>query len=918
MSAGSRMRTWWRAVIRHGEVDAQVDEELRFHIESYAEDLMRSGMAREEAMRRAKAELGSLTATREKTRQAWGTRWFDELRGDVRFALRMLGKSPGFALIAVGSLALGIGANTVIFTAAQHMLLDRLDVPHPEQLRLLGWTEPRDGVVESEWGEWDNLPGGGQDSTSFSYPVYQQLRRENRSLADIFAFKNFGRMTATVDGHAEAVNVEMVSGNYYSALEVKPQLGRGIEEGDDGAVGSGPVVTISDGFWAKRFGRSREVIGKTILVNATPMTIVGVNPRGFTGAYSAQESPDVFVPFSMEPIIAPDELSDGKESLLENRSIWWVLMMGRLKPGVPAATADAALSVALDAAVHATMTVKEDGQVPRLALEDGSRGQNPNADDLTQPVAVLMGLAGFVLLLACANLANLLLARAGARQREMSVRLALGAGRARILRQMMAESLLLSLLGGVAGLLLAWAVRNAIPRLLSDAWDPPAFTARFSWPIFVFAAGISVLTGVIFGLAPAWQSTRVTVSSGLKDSGQTVTHRRRGLAGKAIVVVQIALSMLLVVGAGLFVQTLVKLGRAPLGFEPHHVLLFSLQVPETKYPGPASLRLVQQIEERLATVPGVRSVTVTSVPLIAGNVSNLTFVPEGQHYPRESRPAVLENTVGDDFFRTFGIPIVAGRGFDQGDTTASRRVIVVNESVVKKYFPDRNPIGATVYAGWNRPFPVEIVGVCADAKYDSVRESVQPTAYMPYTQRAGGLTEPNFAVSTSLPGETILPSVRDAVASVDRNVPVLDVRTQDEQIAASLQQPRIFADLTAGFGVLALVLACIGIYGIMAYAVSQRTNEIGIRMALGAEPGRVLRMVMGEASWITLFGVATGLAGALALGRVIASMLYGLKAWDPLTLAGAATLLILVALGASWVPARRAAGVEPMRALRHE
>jgi predicted permease len=466
-------------VRRGAEVDAQVSEELQFHIESYAEDLMRAGMPREAAMRRVRAELGSVAAVRENSRQAWGTRWFDELRGDLRYALRMLAKSPGFTAIAIGSLALGIGANTVIFTAAQHMLLDRLAVPHPEQLRMLEWAQPHPGLVESLWGWYDDGPAGLR-STSFSWPVYEQLRHENRSLADIFAFKNFGRMTASIGGEAAPVNVEMVSGNYYAALEVKPQLGRGIEESDDGAVGSGPVVTISDAFWAKQFGRSRDAIGRTILVNAQPMTIVGINPRGFTGAYSAQESPDIFVPFSMEPIVAPGELSDGKNTLLENNSIWWVLVMGRLKPGVPAVTADAALNVQLKAAVHATMTVKEDKRIPRLALEDGSRGQNPNADSMVKPVAVLMGLAGFVLLLACANLANLLLARAGARQREMSVRLALGAGRGRILRQMMTESLLLSLTGGAAGLLLAWTVRNGIPRLLSHGWNPPAFTARFT------------------------------------------------------------------------------------------------------------------------------------------------------------------------------------------------------------------------------------------------------------------------------------------------------------------------------------------------------------------------------------------------------------------------------------------------------
>jgi predicted permease len=915
MSLKSRWTTWWRAVSRRADVDAQVDEELRFHLESYADDLMRGGMRREQALRQAKAELGSLAVARERARQALGTRWLDALRGDLRFALRMLEKNPGFALIAVGSLALGIGANTVIFTAAQHMLLDRLNVPRPEQLRLLEWAQPNPGVVESLWGWYDDGPEA-MRSTSFSWPVYQQLRRDTRSLADLFAFKNFDRMVATVEGKPEPVNVEMVSGNYYTTLEVKPQLGRGIEDGDDSAAGSGPVVTISDAFWAKRFARSRDVIGKTILLNAKPLTIVGVNPPGFTGAYSAQQIPDIFLPFSMEPIVTPDKLNDGRQTLMENGALWWVLVMGRLKPGVPAATASAALNVSLQAAVRNTMTVSKSSHVPRLTLEDGSRGQNPNADQLVRPVAVLMGLAGFVLLLACANLANLLLARAGARQREMSVRLALGAGRGRILRQMMTESLLLSLTGGAAGLLLAWAVRNAIPRLLSNAWNPPAFSAGFSWRIFVFAAGISMLTGLVFGLAPAMQAMRVQVNSGLKDTGQTITHRRHGLAGRTIVVVQIALSMLLVVGAGLFVKTLEKLGTAPLGFQSHQVLLFSLALPEAKYSGPAKIRVLQQIEDRLAAVPGVRSVTPTAVPLLSGNVSSLTFVAEGQHYRREDRPTVLENTVGRDFFRTFKIPIIAGRSFTAADTATSREVMVVNEALVKKFFPHRNPIGQTVQAGWNRPYPVEIVGVCADAKYNSVRDSVQPTAYLSYEQR--GLPDQTFAVATSLAGTAILPSLRQAVASVDRNLPLLDVRTQDEQIAASLQQPRIFAYLTAAFGGVAVILACIGTYGIMAYSVSRRRNEIGIRMALGAEPARVLCMVLGEASWMVAIGIGAGAVGTLVLGRLIASMLYGLKPSDTVTLAASALLLLGVAFAASWIPARRAAAVDPMEALRHE
>ena len=919
MSLGSRMKTWWRAVSRGGEVDAQVEDELQFHLESYAEDLMRRGMTRAEAMQRARAELGSLAVNKENCRQAWGTRWWDELRGDLRYALRMLARSPGFALIAVGSLALGVGVNTVIFTAAQHMLLDRLSVPHPEQLRLFSWMEPRNGVVEDMWGEFDDLPEGGEQSTSFSYPVYQQLRRENRTLADVFAFKPLGRITATIDGQAEAVGAEMVSGNYYSTLDVRPQLGRGIQESDDGAVGSGPVVVISDTFWAKRFGRSPNVIGKNILVNATPMTIVGVNPQRFTGAYSAQDTPDIFLPFSMQPLAVPRSYDpDLSASLLVNTKMWWVLVMGRAKPGGADATAAASLNVVLNAAVRETMTVKHDSQIPRLLLEDGSRGQNPYAEDLAKPVTVLMGLAGFVLLLACANLANLLLARAGARQREMSVRMALGARRGRILRQMMTESLLLSLMGGVAGLLLAWGVRNAIPQLLSQAWNPPAFSARFSWQIFTFAAGISLLTGLIFGLAPAWQATRVQVSSGLKDSGQTVTRRRRGLSGKAIVVMQVALSMLLVIGAGLFVQTLVRLGRTPLGFRSHNLLLFSVQLPETRYPGPASIPVLQRAEQRLRAVPGVTAVTLVRAPLISGNASNITFVPEGQQYKPDDSPSVLTNDVGNDFFKVFGVPILAGRGFDAGDTATSRKVAVVNQTLARKFFPNVNPIGRSFRAGRNHPISIEIVGVCGDTKYYTLRKNVEPTYYGLYEQKPNGISEATFAVATHLEGQSIVPSLRGAVRAVDRNLPLLDLRTQDEQIAASLQHERIFASLTGAFGALALVLACIGIYGIMAYTVSQRTNEIGIRMALGAQPERVLWMVLGEAWWMAAIGVAAGLGLAVTLGRVVASLLYGVPANDPATLLIAAMLLLTVALGASWIPARRAAGVDPMRALRHE
>ncbi len=679
------------------------------------------------------------------------------------------------------------------------------------------------------------------------------------------------------------------------------------------------MVVISDRFWTKEFGRSPDVVGKTLLVNLAPMTIVGVNPPGFTGAYSAQGDSDIFIPLAMQPVVAPQDFTEpGGHSLLENTNLWWVLVMGRVKPGVADRTAEASLSAALGAAVRATMPVKKDQQVPRLLLTDGSRGQNPFAEDMTKPIYVLMGLAGLVLLLACANLANLLLARAGARQREMSVRLALGAGRGRILRQMMTESLLLSLVGGGTGLLLAWCARNTIPRLLSATWAPPAFKAQLSWPVLAFSLALSLATGLIFGLAPAWEATRVQVSSGLKDSGLTLTRRRRGLGGKSIVVFQVALSVVLVVVAGLFVQSLTRLGHARLGFDPDNLMLFDIEPPQTQYRGPATLPLYQQLEQTLSAVPGAESVTLIRTPLISGNVSFRTVIPAGMQRKPDGNPSAEFNNAGAAFFSMFGIPILAGRGFTASDTETSRNVAVINESFAKKYYPGLNPIGRTFETGFHEPYTLQIVGVCGDAKYQSVRKEPEPVFFLPWRQEKHGIGAVTFVVKTRIGKDSILPALRQAVASVDRNLPMLDVRTQEEQIAASLRQQRIFANLTECFGILALILAAIGIYGIMAYSVSRRTNEIGIRMALGAQPRRVLRMVLGEASWMVAIGMAAGVAGALGLGRVIGSMLYGLKPWDTATFAVSSTLLILVALGASWLPARRAAGVDPMKALRHE
>jgi predicted permease len=910
----SRISTWWRAISRGRELDRQIDEELRFHIESYAQDLVRGGLPHDEAMRRARAELGSISARKENCRSAWGTRIIDELRGDLRFAVRMLAKNSGLAAIAITSLALGIGANTVIFTMAKHMLLDRLRVPHPEQLRLLWCTESDDVAVKGFWGYFEGAPGGANTiTTSFSYPIYQQLRKQNHSLADIFAIKRFWRMTATIDGRAEAVSTEMISGNFYSALGVQPALGRAIGESDDGEPGSGPVLVISDGYWTNRFSRSPSVIGKTININSTPMTIVGVNSPGFTGAYDSMSSPDVFMPFSMQPIVAPK----GSQSLLTDPDEWWVMMMGRAKPGVSETAAEAALNVAFEAAIRNTVAVKKDAKMPRLMVRDGKRGQDQEAQ-MSKAVYVLQGLAGFVLLLACANLANLLLARTGARQCEMSVRLALGARRGRILRQMFSESLLLSMLGGAAGLLLAYVGRNAIPRMMTDPWGQLPFEGSIDWGIFAFASAISIATGLLFGLAPAWQASRVHISSGLKDGAQTATRRRKGFAGKAIVVVQISLAMLLLVGAGLFVRTLVNLGYAHLGFSPDHLLLFDIEPPSARYRANKDVALHRELEQRLAAVPGVDAVTLSQQPLIAGNIVQSQFMPSGQANFKQRRAQF--NLVGERFFLTMGIPLVAGRSFNSGDTETSRKVAIINRELAKEFYPNVDPVGRTFTTDLKDTSPITIVGICGDAKYDRVTKDVQATYYAPYRQHGdpdGGM-QMTYEVSTRIGLAAIVPSVRAAVASVDRNLPVLDVRTQQQQINSTMRPERIFANLSAGFGVLALVLASIGMYGIMAYSVSRRTNEIGIRMAMGAQPRLVLGMVLREASRLVAIGVVVGVCAALGMGRVIASMLYGLNSWDPVTLISSGALLIGVAIAASWIAARRAASVDPMRALRHE
>jgi predicted permease len=900
--------SWLQRLFARKRLEIELDKELRFHFEAQVSDRVRAGVPECEARRLTRLEFGGIEQIKEDCRESRGTIWVESIARDVRYGLRQLRKSPGFAIIAIGSLALGIGVNTTIFTITSEVLLDKLAIYKPEHLRLFAWTAGHNRVPIRIWGHWNEATHA---CTSFSYPVYQQLRHQATFFEDVFAFKDIPQVTVSVANKPQPVTAELVSGNYYSALGVNTVLGSVIQSSDDGAPGSGAVAVISDGFWARQFGRSQDVIGKTMQVNLAPVTIIGVNPRGFTGASSVGRSPDIFLPFSMEPVAAPN----GAESLLTNPNQWWVLVMGRIKSGVSDESARAAMDLVLSNAVRSTMTVEKDQSVPRFAMQDGSRGEDLEGEQYSKPMYVLMALAGVVLLLACTNLANLLLARAGSRQRELSVRLALGAKQGHILRQMLAESLLLSAAGGAAGLLMSYCGRNAIPHLMSSSWQTAIDHVRFDWKVFGFTAAISVLTGLLFGFMPAWQAMHTPVNNGLKENAHSATQGSGNLSPKILVAVQIALSMLLLVGAGLFIRTLTNLNRNRLGFQPDNLVLFEIQAPGTRYPAPKDLALYRQIEDRLVSAPGIRSVTLSKNPLIAGNVSNDDFVPDGLP-PKSNGPVYVDdNVVGQNFFATMGIPILEGRSFDSTDTETSPLVAVINQRLVKEYFPNINPIGQTFISNKKR---IEIIGVSGDTRYASLRDDPPATFYTLYRQQSKSEPSVTFEVSTPMAESALVPILRSAVASVDKGLPLLDIRTQNAQISDRTRQERIFASLTSGFGLLALLLASIGIYGIVAYSVSRRINEIGIRMALGAEREQVLRMVLGESAWIAVIGVAAGISSALALTRLIASMLYGLKAYDPLTFGASAVLLLLIGLAASWIPARRAASLDPMRALRHE
>jgi predicted permease len=905
-----------RGLFGQGKANREFCGEVQTHIELLSERLVRQGMSQEDAAWAARRQFGNTMLLEQRQRELRAFLWPATVFQDVRYGLRMLAKSPNVTVIVIISLALGIGANTAIFSLAKAALFDALSVPHPDQLRLLAYTRDDKSAVRHDWGDFYTDSQGRTVVASFSYPVYQRLRDRDHSLGDLFAFvdlNQFEHLSATIDGHAQVVSAELVSGNFFQGMGVGTVLGRPIGPADDAVPASGAVAVISDSFWQRRFDRSLSVIGMIVDVNLTPITIIGVAPRGFAGASHVHTPQDLFLPLSMQPVIFPKETGP----LLSDADTWWVQIMGRLQPGISVKEAHASLAVSLNQAVRSTMTVPAGRSVPPLFLLPGGRGWNYAAQELEHPMPVLLALAGLALLLACVNVANLLLGRSSSRNREISVRLALGASKGRVVRQMLTESLCLSALGGFVGLLLGYLGRNILPFLLSSPWGPAALSIRFDWRVFAFTLVISVLTGLVFGVGPAWQATRASINAGLKDGGTTVTRHRRGIAGKMLVILQVSLCMLLLVCAGLFVRTLANLNALDPGFNKRGLLLFAIEPPVQRYPAPKNIEALHRVEERIASLPGVESVTLSRETLLAQSGSESDFLLEGRLGTAGRKKYVPFNSVGQSFFTTMGIPILYGRSFDLRDSSSSPGVAVINRALAQKEFAGTNPIGASFRMNEGGE-QFEIVGVCADAKYAWIRSDDSPTFYVLYTQQKDANGSMTFEVRTKGNPRDFSGAIRGAVESVDKDLPLIEVRTQEEQIDATLAPERSFATVTSGFGILALVLASIGVYGVMAAGVSRRINEIGVRMALGARTDQVLRMVLGEATGLPFAGVGAGLWAALLLTRFLRSLLFGLNPTDSLTLAGAGLLLSVVATLASWGPARKASRIQPVQALRHE
>ena len=992
------------------------DREIQDHIERETQENMQRGMSPEEARHAAMRKFGNVTRVVEDTRAVWSFAWFEELLQDVRYGLRMLRKSPGFTAVAVLTLALGIGANTAIFSLIDAVMLRSLPVKKPSQLMVLKWSARKAPRVHGYMSSGDcpsdlRFGEANPSGCSFSEPMFREIAKAGQ-FSGVAAFANSGPVSLTGHGPATMVSGQLVSGSFFPTMGVRAAAGRVFDDSDDSATAT-PVAVLNYGYWQSAFGGAADTIGRTIELNGTAFTIIGVAEQKFTGITPGSDY-DVWMPLSAGPRIMEARMWNDRQ---QNVSYWWLTVIGRMKPGVPVLQAQTAISgIFSNEMLHGEVplfdaegqmrgpggggpagggamrsrivlagppggsepmrapaggangavstrtaappageramvrvpagatpkgapnpegaegkqrTLLQAGDEPRISLVNAQTGLTGQRGRFANPLYVLMFAVGIILLIACSNVAGLMLARAATRQKEMALRLALGAARTRILRQLLTESVMLSSIGGILGIVFAsWGAHAILSFVSTNQSRPLMFAAGLDMRVLGFTIAVSLLTGILFGLAPAFRGVQVDLTPNLKEgygvAGKKGGGRRRFTIGNALVVTQVALAIVVLVGAGLMVRTLQNLRSVDVGFDAHNLVIFGINPTLAGYKDAQIDSFYRDLQGRLAETPGVKSASYSMVPLLSNSLMVTSFRMPGTTDNREVRSDMLR--VGADFFSTMQIPFLAGRSFEPPDFTIAAQTppakvptpVVVNQAFVQKYLGKENPLGKRFgeFAGDENEPPsagFEIVGVVRDTKYSDLRREINPMMYSPQSGMGAA-----FEVRTAGDPKALVPVIRKTVAEISPNLPLQNVTTESQQIDRLLFQERLVARLAGFFSALALVLACIGLYGLLAYEVARRTREIGTRMALGAQERDVLRMVVRQGLALAVVGAAVGVGVALGVTRYLKTMLYGVKANDPVTIAAVGVLLLLVALAACWIPARRATRVDPMVALRYE